>query len=201
MSKIAVPGGNGKGSLPYHKRWHSDMIAEVVGLDLRERGALFSLVDLMFVHGGAYPDDVNRISHALNCDPRSWPKLRDTLIKFGKLYVDGDNLRCPLVDKSLKASDQYRAAQAMRGEISAAKRALALEGRRKDAAYRQQGRSEFPRKPLKTLGSDSTLVQPSQRPESRYKEEREEKAPPSSSFGNSDVVAREEVAREVFPRR
>ena len=47
MTKIAVPGGDGKVSLPYHKRWHSDMIAEVINLDLRERGAFFTLVDLI----------------------------------------------------------------------------------------------------------------------------------------------------------
>jgi len=47
-------------------------------------------------------------------------------------------------------------------------------------------------KPLKTLESASTSVRPYQTPDSRYKEEEEKNAPPSSSFGNSDVVAREE---------
>ena len=32
------------------------MIAEVINLNLRERGALFTLVDLMYIHGGSVPE-------------------------------------------------------------------------------------------------------------------------------------------------
>jgi hypothetical protein len=48
-------------------------------------------------------------------------------------------------------------------------------------------------KPLKTLESPSTSVQPYQTPDSRYKEEEEKNAPPpSSSFENDAVVVAQE---------
>jgi len=88
MSKIAVPGGNGKGSLPHHKRWHSDMIAEVINLDLRERGALFTLVDLMFIHGGSVPDENDFMRRYLGCNAKGWRTLRDRLLHLQKIYRD-----------------------------------------------------------------------------------------------------------------
>ena len=187
MSNIANSGGNGKGSLPYHKRWHIDMIADAEGLDLREYGALTILRDLMFANGGSFPDDGHRISRSLRCDPRGWPKLRERLLSLGKLYLDGDKLRSPYVDKSLKASDQYRSAQAMRAQIGAAKRALVQQGRSTDAASHQHGCTEKSQNPPKSLVSDLAPAQPYQRPEARYKEEKG--APPSPPLESGAVVA------------
>jgi hypothetical protein len=165
------------------------MIADAEGLDLREYGALTILRDLMFANGGSFPDDGHRISRSLRCDPRGWPKLRERLLSLGKLYLDGDKLRSPYVDKSLKASDQYRSAQAMRAQIGAAKRAMVQQGRSTDAASHQHGCAEKSQKPLKTLDSDSALAQPYQRPEARYKEEEGKAAPPSA--GNAVGAAQE----------
>jgi uncharacterized protein YdaU (DUF1376 family) len=192
MSKIAVPGGEGKGSLPYHKRWHSDMIAEVINLDLRERGALFTLVDLMYIHGGSVPDEDDFMRRYLGCDAKGWHTLRDRLLHLQKIYRDGNRLlRSPLVDKELKSIRKMRDANAMAGMISQAKRQMTSK-----VVRESQKISNFSgEKPLKTLESVSTPVQPLQTPYSRYKEEREEA--PSPPFENGAVVAEGKESSET----
>ena len=106
MSKIAIPGG-GKGSLPYHKRWHSDMIAEVINLDLRERGALFTLVDLMYIHGGSAPR--RRRFHAslsgMQCQGMAYAP-RSASSSSENLPTATACCASPLVDKELKERPQ-----------------------------------------------------------------------------------------------
>jgi uncharacterized protein YdaU (DUF1376 family) len=192
MSKIAVPGGEGKGSLPYHKRWHSDMIAEVINLDLRERGALFTLVDLMYIHGGSVPDEDDFMRRYLGCNAKGWHTLRDRLLHLQKIYRDGNRLlRSPLVDKELKSIRKMRDANAMAGMISQAKRQMTSK-----VVRESQKISNFSgEKPLKTLEAVSTPVQPLQTPYSRYKEEREEA--PSPPFENGAVVAEGKESSET----
>jgi uncharacterized protein YdaU (DUF1376 family) len=153
MSKIAVPGGEGKGSLPYHKRWHSDMIAEVINLNLRERGALFTLVDLMYIHGGSVPDEDDFMRRYLGCNAKGWHTLRDRLLHLQKIYRDGNRLlRSPLVDKELKSIRKMRDVNAMAGVISQAKRQMTSK-----VVRESQKISNFSgEKPLKTLESVST---------------------------------------------
>ena len=193
MSKKAVPGGEGKGSLPYHKRWHSDMIAEVINLDLRERGALFTLVDLMYIHGGSVPDEDDFMRRYLGCNAKGWHTLRDRLLHLQKIYRDGNSLlRSPLVDKELRSIRKVRDANAWAGMISQAKRQMTSK-----VVRESQKVSNFAgEKPLKTLESASTPVQPLQTPYSRYKEEREE-APPSPPFETGALVAEGKESSET----
>jgi hypothetical protein len=182
MSKIAIPGGDGK-TFPYHKRYHQDMIADAVGLDLRVVGAITMLRDLMFHHGGGFPDDRLRISRALGIDPRSWNSLRNALLTSGKVYEDGGHLRSSYVDKTIQEMERHRRKKEMAGHISAA----VQHKRRMDAASFPQECNGKSQNPLKTLGSDSTHVQQYQSPESRYKEGKN--APPSPPFENGSVAA------------
>jgi hypothetical protein len=183
MRKIAVPGGDSKSLLPYHKRYQQDMIADAVGLDLRVVGAMTMLRDLMFHHGGGYPDDRFQVSRALGIDIRSWPPLRNALLSSGRVYEADGSLRSSYVDKILGEQRRYLAAQQIRGHKSAS----AQHRRRMDAASHQQACNEKSEKPLKTLNLDSTVVEPIQNPESRYKEGKS--APPSPPFESGAVVA------------
>ena len=101
------------------------MIAEVINLDLRERGALFTLVDLMYIHGGSVPDEDDFMRRYLGCNAKGWHTLRDRLLHLQKIYRDGNRLlRSPLVDKELKSIRKMRDANAMAGMISQAKRQM-----------------------------------------------------------------------------
>ena len=161
------------------------MIAEVINLDLRERGALFTLVDLMYIHGGSVPDEDDFMRRYLGCNAKGWHTLRDRLLHLQKIYRDGNSLlRSPLVDKELRSIRKVRDANAWAGMISQAKRQMTSK-----VVRESQKVSNFAgEKPLKTLESASTPVQPLQTPDSRYKEEREE-APPSPPLESGAVVA------------
>ena len=141
----------GKGSLPYHKRWHSDMITEVINLDLRERGAFFTLVDLMYIHGGAIPDDDDFMRRYLGCNAKGWHTLRDRLLHLQKIYRDGNNLlRSSLVDKELRSIRKTRDANAMAGMISQAKRQMTSKVVRES----QKVSNFVPAKPLENKETD-----------------------------------------------
>ena len=169
------------------------MIAEVINLNLRERGALFTLVDLMYIHGGSVPDEDDFMRRYLGCNAKGWHTLRDRLLHLQKIYRDGNRLlRSPLVDKELKSIRKMRDANAMAGMISQAKRQMTSK-----VVRESQKISNFSgEKPLKTLESVSTPVQPLQTPDSRYKEEREE-APPSPPSANGAVVAEGKESSET----
>jgi len=176
---VTITGG---GPLPYHKRWHSDMITEVMNLDLRERGALFSLVDLMFKHDGSVPDEDDFVRRYLGCNAKGWHSLRDRLIHLEKIYRDdAGRLRCPLVDKELKSIRKMRDVASVAGMISQAKRQMTS----KVCPDFRKVSNSAPANPLETLKAASTTVQPLQTPDSRVKKE----APPSSL--GSDVVAKQ----------
>jgi uncharacterized protein YdaU (DUF1376 family) len=140
------------------------MLAEVINLDLRERGALFTLVDLMFVHGGSIPDDDDFMRRYLGCNVKGWHTLRDRLLRLQKIYRDGnDKLRSPLVDKGIKEARQRRDANAMAGMISQAKRQMTSRVVRESREV-----SNFATdKSLENKETASTSVQPYQTPDSR----------------------------------
>jgi hypothetical protein len=114
------------------------------------------------------------------------------LLHLQKIYRDGNRLlRSPLVDKELKSIRKMRDANAMAGMISQAKRQMTSK-----VVRESQKISNFSgEKPLKTLESVSTPVQPLQTPYSRYKEEREEA--PSPPFENGAVVAEGKESSET----
>jgi hypothetical protein len=172
------------------------MIAEVINLDLRERGALFTLVDLMFVHGGSVPDEDDFMRRYLGCNAKGWHTLRDRLLHLQKIYRDGnDKLRSPLVDKGFKEAQRRRDANAMAGMISQAKRQMTSKVVRESAKV-----SNFTAaKPLEALKSASTSVQPYQTPDSRYKKEEREEAAPPPPCGDGVVAARESESAERGP--
>ena len=162
------------------------MIAEVVNLDLRERGAFFTLVDLMYIHGGSVPDDDDFMRRYLGCNSRGWHTLRDRLLDLQKIYREGnDRLRSRLVDKGISEAQRKRQANSMAGMISQAKRQMTS----KVVPNSPEVSNFADQKPLINMDSPSTTVEPYHTPDSRYKK-KEEAAPPSS-FGN-DVVAAQE---------
>jgi uncharacterized protein YdaU (DUF1376 family) len=162
--------------LPYHRRWHGDVIAENTNLDLRERGALSTLIDLMFMHNGSVPDEDDFIRHYLGCNARGWHSLRDRLIDLQKIYRDDNGRLCCLrVDKELESIRQMRDAKAMAGMISQAKRQMTLRQSSSKVCSKFQKVSNFaPAKPLETLDSGSTPVQQLYTPHSRRKKEGQE---------------------------
>jgi uncharacterized protein YdaU (DUF1376 family) len=163
------------------------MLAEVINLDLRERGALFTLVDLMYVHGGSVPDKDDFIRRYLGCNARGWHALRDRLLHLEKIYRDdAGSLRSSLVDRGLKEARRRQEANSVAGMISQAKRRMSS----KLSPNLQEVSNFADSNSLKSLVSASTGVQPYQTPDSRYKKERAERASPSPALEGRSVASK-----------
>lgn len=78
--------------LPYYKAYPRDFIDGTVGMDLETKGAYRIVLDLIYLHGGALPDDARYISGQLGCSVRKWNGIRETLIDLGKLRTNAGRL-------------------------------------------------------------------------------------------------------------
>lgn len=78
--------------LPYYKAYPRDFIDGTVGMDLETKGAYRIVLDLIYLHGGALPDDSRYIAGQLGCSVRKWNGIRDTLIGVDKLRTNEGRL-------------------------------------------------------------------------------------------------------------
>lgn len=89
--------------LPYYKAYPRDFIEGTIGLDFEMKAAYRLALDLIYMQGGALPDDARYISGLLGCSVKKWNGLRERLIEAGKIYVSGDHLRNLRADKELES--------------------------------------------------------------------------------------------------
>jgi uncharacterized protein YdaU (DUF1376 family) len=79
-------------SAPWHKRYHSDALAGFMSLDLEERGAYQTLLDLIYDRGGPIADNERLLSGYMGCSLRKWRAVRDQLLAKGKIGITNDGL-------------------------------------------------------------------------------------------------------------
>jgi uncharacterized protein YdaU (DUF1376 family) len=77
---------------PYHKRYHSDALAGFMALNLEQRGAYQTLLDMMYDRGGPLLNNERLIAGYLGCSVRKWRALFAELVDLGKIYVTEDGL-------------------------------------------------------------------------------------------------------------
>ncbi len=77
---------------PYHKRYHSDALSGFMALNLEERGAYQTLLDMMYDHGGPILDNERLLAGYMQVSVRKWRSLRETLLAKGKIYTSEDGL-------------------------------------------------------------------------------------------------------------
>lgn len=70
---------------PWHKRYHSDALAGYMALTLEERGAYTTFLDMLYDAGEALVEHERLFSGYMGCSLRLYRKVRDELIKKGKL--------------------------------------------------------------------------------------------------------------------
>lgn len=75
--------------LPYYKAYPRDFIEGTIGMPFEVKGAYRLVLDLIYMQGGNLPDDNRYISGLLGCTIRKWKALREELIAYGKLQVNG----------------------------------------------------------------------------------------------------------------
>ncbi|WP_181175717.1 DUF1376 domain-containing protein [Mesorhizobium sp. B2-3-4] len=111
--------------LPYYKRYPRDFIEGTIGMPFEVKAAYGLLLDLIYMQGGALPDNDRYIAGLLGLSVRKWNGIRSALISLGKISVNGaaisnyraiieletlrshrdkqsENARCPRKNKGLK---------------------------------------------------------------------------------------------------
>jgi uncharacterized protein YdaU (DUF1376 family) len=81
------------GSLKWYKRDPRAALTGMMGLTLEERGAYTTVLDLIYCHDGELIDNPREICNWLNCNIRTWKRIRARLMDLGKLYVHAGCLR------------------------------------------------------------------------------------------------------------
>lgn len=77
-------------SWPYHKRYHSDALTGFRELNLEERGAYQTILDLMYDRSGPLIDDERILAGQMATSIRKWRSIRGSLISKGKIYLTED---------------------------------------------------------------------------------------------------------------
>ena len=73
------------GSTPFLMFYTSDWIAGTAGFTFEQQGFYSAVLFRMWEMKGGLPDDVRWLASHMNCDPRTARRLRDFLVKVGKL--------------------------------------------------------------------------------------------------------------------
>jgi len=81
------------GILKWYKRDPRAALHGMMGLSLEEKGAYNVVLDLIYANDGSIADDSDKICIWLECDPRTWKRLRAKLIEREKLYFYAGHLR------------------------------------------------------------------------------------------------------------
>ena len=79
----------------WYKRKHDIELEAFIGLTMEQRGVLASVLHLICVKADQLRDDDAYISRQIDCDIRTWRRLKRTLIEAGKLVAIGGLMRNP----------------------------------------------------------------------------------------------------------
>jgi uncharacterized protein YdaU (DUF1376 family) len=112
--------------IKWYKRYPNDALTGMASLTLEERGAYNTVLDLIYVHGGAADDDDKFIAGWLRVDVRVWKRIRRRLIENGKLYANGPTLRNARADREVDAAQHRYLSASEAGVSSASKRRSTL---------------------------------------------------------------------------
>ncbi len=93
--------------LAWVNRDAKQMLAEMMGLSLCNRGIFQTVLDIICINGGACPDDDEYVMRYLKegkgsrFKAQDWHRVRDYLIKIGYLYREGNHsLRSRFADEA-----------------------------------------------------------------------------------------------------
>src|SRR5215813_6832694 len=75
--------------MKWYKRYPDAFKGGTIGLSLEAIGAYSLIIDDLYDRNGNVPDDERYCCRLLHCDPRVWRRLREQLIKAGKIHTDG----------------------------------------------------------------------------------------------------------------
>jgi len=89
------------GTLKWYARDPRAALAGMMKLTLEECGAYNKILDLIYLREGKLLDDSKEICRWLNCDPRTWRRIRAKLIDLEKIYVHAGCLHNERADEEM----------------------------------------------------------------------------------------------------
>jgi len=89
------------GTLKWYKRDPRAALIGMMGLTLEECGAYNKILDLIYIQDGAVADDADYLCRTLNCDLRTWKRIKARLLELGKVYVHAGCLRNERADEEI----------------------------------------------------------------------------------------------------
>lgn len=92
------------GQIKWYKRDPAAALNGMMELDLQERGAYNTVLDLIYSRDGNLPDDDRFIAGWLRVDVRVWKRIKSTLVDREKLYVEAGFLRNERADVEVLAA-------------------------------------------------------------------------------------------------
>lgn len=99
----------------WYKRDCDAALTGMAALTLEERGAYNGVLDMLYSRDGDLPNDDELIACTLRVNPRTWRKMRDALIRKGKLWlVSGSKIMAKRVERELKESRKVSQTQSNR---------------------------------------------------------------------------------------
>lgn len=107
------------GQIKWYKRDPSAALNGMMELDLQERGAYNTVLDLIYSRDGNLPDDDRFIAGWLRVDVRVWKRIKTTLIERGKLFILDGQIRNERADVEVLAALSRVASASDAGRASA----------------------------------------------------------------------------------
>jgi uncharacterized protein YdaU (DUF1376 family) len=105
------------GRLLWYKHDPNAFLHGVAVLTLEETGAYAIIIDAYYAEDGKLPDDDRWISRLMRCDPRTWRRIKKTLIEKSKITVTGGFITVRRGEKTLQEMREFSDLQASRVNV------------------------------------------------------------------------------------
>lgn len=92
------------GQIKWYKRDPDAALVGMADLDLMQRGAYNTVLDLIYSRGNALADDDKALAAVMRCDVRRWRSIKAALVATGKLYVAGGLIRNRRADREITSA-------------------------------------------------------------------------------------------------
>lgn len=104
--------------LPYYPRYPRDLFEGTAGMPITDKGPYSLIIDLIYMHDGALPDNRQYIAGMLGMSVRGLNLVIPRLVEAGKLSVTGGVITNPKADAVLHATRAKRPPKGVIGGLS-----------------------------------------------------------------------------------
>lgn len=86
----------------WYKRYPADYLAGVMVLNVEQKGAYSTILDMIYDRGAPIPDESQCLARIIGCSVRKWHALKEQLIAMGKIEVKDGFISNKRAEKTLE---------------------------------------------------------------------------------------------------